>query len=100
MEVLSMPVISTCHLDKATNARLTAEGDENPWITCAEHEYGYFMHLNEVPEDAPKCLRDISQWLKDNGHGAAAWVRLDQAADMMHGLPAYDWGTGRVHQPA
>ena len=90
MRTNTMPVLSTGHLDEQTAAILTELGDANPWVACAEWEYGYFLYLDEPDESAPKCLHDIAAWLRTHGY-SDCWVRLDCDGDKADDLPLYDW---------
>lgn len=94
METLTIPVISTAHLTKEVAQLLTDKGDENPHISCAAWQYGYFLYLDEpeIPEGGAdiQCLIDIRDWLRRNRF-SDCWVRLDCDADAVDGLPTYDW---------
>jgi len=105
LEIHSLPVITTAHITQEVAALLTKEGNNNPWCPCASWEHGFFLHLDELEVRAsetvtiPQCLYDIRNWLRAKNlrtaHGnttsRADWVRLDQDADVVEGLPAYDW---------
>lgn len=94
----TIPVISTAHIDLATNSLL----DRNPAQFGAGASYegcGYFLYLDEPQSydghEVPQCLLDIRDWLRkceatgelDN----CRWVRLDCDADSIEGLPTYNW---------
>lgn len=85
-----MAVLSTAHIDEATSKVLSELRDKNPWCSCAEWVYGYFLYLEDLEDAAPKCLHDICQWLKANGF-SDCWVRLDRDEPEIDDLPTYDW---------
>lgn len=89
MNMLSMPVIATCHITAATSDLLSAQGDQNPWTIVAPYEEGFFIYVqSEDMPDQPKEFSDIFAWARANGF---EWVRLDAAGDDIDGLPQYDW---------
>lgn len=88
VELQTIPVISTAHLDEETAKHLSTEGDNTPWLLCAPYDEGYFLRFHEIDEEAPQCLIDLTAWAKDNGH---SWVRLDQDAAPADGLTTYEW---------
>lgn len=87
---ITMPVISTGHLDQATAERLTEKGDHNDWCLCAGYREGFFLYLDQPDDDAPQCLWDICDWLQKH-HFHDCWVRLDCDAEQVEDLPHYDW---------
>lgn len=105
MEIHSIPCISTAHLTQEVAEQLSALGNDNPWVTCAPWEHGYFICtqgienklMNEV--EVPQCLLDIKKWLSSKAFPCSEgkekwdsdWVRLDQSADQVDDLPAYEW---------
>lgn len=98
LEVHTIPMVSTCHITKEVADTLTAKGDDNPWVCCAQWGYGYFLHLDDLesaPEPVPQCLLDIRDWrMKLECEGKldnSRWVRLDCDADPADDLPTYDW---------
>lgn len=94
MQTMTIPVISTAHITKEVAARLTEEGDKNPWVICAPYEYGYFLWINDRenynPDSVPECLLSIIDKLS-TPTAIGVWVRLDSDADPLDGLPVYDW---------
>lgn len=87
---ITMPVISTGHLDEATADVFTQKRDRNPWCPCLDWQYGWVLYVDEVDEDAPKCLHDLAAWLQEHGFHDC-WVRLDMDADKADDLPFYEW---------
>lgn len=93
-----IPVISTAHIDLATNNALDL--DAARWGAGANFAgCGYFLFLDE-PQDydgapVPQCLIDIRNWLRAQEEAGTVdncrWVRLDCDADTIDGLPTYDW---------
>ena len=96
LEVLRVPVISTAHLTREVAGILESKGNDNPWVPCAEWEYGFFLYLEdpeareEESEADITCLYAIRDWLREQGF-KDCWVRLDCDADKVEGLPTYDW---------
>lgn len=91
--VMGIPVLSTAHITEATNDRLSSDGGKNPWGHCAKYEFGYFLAVpaSDTFTDAaqpPTDLQAIWTWAR---HRNIQWVRLDQAGDVIDGLPTYDW---------
>lgn len=90
IETQTIPTISTAHLTKEVAEQLTRDGGMKArWVACAPWTYGYFMYLDDVPEEAPQCLHDIRSWMDANG--GPSWIRLDGAAEVLDELPSYDW---------
>jgi hypothetical protein len=88
---ITMPVISTAHLDEQTAAAMSAQGSKSPWCTVVSWEYGFFAYLEElVMTDTPKCLVEVCEWLAEEGY-TDCWVRFDCDAAPVEGLPTYDW---------
>lgn len=96
LEVVRMPVISTAHLTKEVAEILLKQGNDNPWVPCANWEYGHFLYLDDPEaregEDEADitCLYAIRDWLREQGF-TDSWVRLDCDAEPVEGLPTYDW---------
>lgn len=88
--ITKVPEISTSHLDQETAEMLTDKGDDNPFVTCAPYQNGYFIWAcaERMPEDSPQCLKDLNLWAKLLGHD---WVRLDSDSPKAEHLPTYDW---------
>jgi len=97
LELHKIPVISTAHIDLATNNRLDHDG--GPWCPCAAyHDVGYFLFLDDLEasdEEVPQCLTAIRDWLRKlRAEGVVddcCWVRLDCDAETVEELPTYDW---------
>ncbi len=87
---ITMPVISTGHLDEDTAELFARRGDKNDWCPCLGWRYGWVIYLDDVDADAPQCLRDIADWLQEHGFHDC-WVRLDSDADKADDLPFYEW---------
>lgn len=105
--VLAMPLISLDHLDQDTQDRLAA-GDA-PWCACAVLPgAGVFLYLDELydgDEAIPQCLIDVQQWLSDwsdkqDPRVNHRWVRLDQDAVTVPGLPVYGDDAEQGSEPA
>lgn len=90
IETHEIPVISTAHLTREVSETLSQYNDKNQWCACASWQFGYFLYLDELEEDAPKCLEDICEWLKENNF-TDCWVRLDGSASEVETLPTYEW---------
>lgn len=91
-ETMQLPVISTGHLTQEVAARLTKEGDNNPWVICAPYDCGYFLWISHDQDDElkmPQCLRDIRAVLDIGSTGV--WVRLDSDAGFHPQIPVYNW---------
>ncbi|CRN66798.1 hypothetical protein PAERUG_P40_Scotland_4_VIM_2_09_12_04101 [Pseudomonas aeruginosa] len=89
-DMMSIPIISTAHLDQATAITLRENGGKCDWAVVACYPDGMFIRfLNEDGLDAkvPESARNIRQWLKSQG--LTGWVRLDQDWDCVEGLPTY-----------
>lgn len=91
--VMAIPVLWTGHITEATNDRLSSDGGKNPWGHCAKYEFGYFLAVpaSDTFTDAaqpPTDLQAIWTWAR---HRNIQWVRVDQAGDVIDGLPTYDW---------
>ncbi|MBB5409310.1 hypothetical protein HDG34_003251 [Paraburkholderia sp. HC6.4b] len=89
MKTITMPVIATCHITRATDRLLQDEGDRNPWTIAAPYDEGVFIYVqSEDGEGQPAELGDIFAWARRHGH---EWVCIDAAGDVVDGLPLYDW---------
>lgn len=93
--MMSVPVLSTAHVSKATDDFIMMERDSTPWMRCANYDMGYFISVpdsdlatcpKEMPP-APQDLKDIWAWARARDHD---WVRLDSNAEVIDGLPTYD----------
>lgn len=100
MELHTIAVISTSHLSQDVARILTAQGNNNPWVSCSSWEHGFFLHLEELEQSTPQCLIDIRNWLRskelpcsDSGGQKwfGTWIRLDGDAEPESDLPRYDW---------
>lgn len=97
LEVHTIPVISTAHLTREVADRL--DGEHQSWCACAVYrDVGFFLFLdepNDGDEPVPQCLLDIRDWrmkLEQEGRlDNSRWVRLDCDAEVVEGLPTYDW---------
>lgn len=87
---ITMPVISTGHLDKETADLFSRLGDKNEWCPCLAWDYGWILYLDDVFDEGPQCLNDICDWLQKHGFHDC-WVRLDRDAEQVEDLPYYDW---------
>lgn len=90
VNTITMPVISTGHVDETTADLFTRLGAKNDWCHCLGWQYGWVLYLDDVDEEAPQCLRDIADWLQKHGFHDR-WVRLDRDADKADDLPFYEW---------
>lgn len=104
MEIQQIPVISTSHLSQEVAEQLTAQGNNNPWVSCASWDHGFFICTQKLDDlenaaGAPQCLLDIKVWLASKAMPCSNsdstwqgdWVRLDGAGDKQDDLPVYDW---------
>lgn len=98
VEVQTIPVLCTSHLDQYTSENLTALGNMNPWAPCAAWDHGFFLHLDQLEDNispVPQCLTDVRNWrLEQEAQGKldnSRWVRFDSQADPVEGLPTYEW---------
>lgn len=98
LEIHKIPCISTAHLTKEVAEQLEHERDDNPWCPCAAWPHGFFLFLDDLEvndEEAPQCLVDIRDWLRNlecqSTVDNSRWVRLDCDAERVEGLAAYDW---------
>lgn len=89
IETMTIPSISTGHLTQLVAAKLKERRDNNPWVTCAAFEYGFFLYVEDLDEIAPQCLKDIEKWLRENHE--PGWIQLDSASPVAEGLPLYSW---------
>lgn len=94
----TLPIISITHLTQEVANKLEEEGDDNPWVGCAEWPYGMFIYVGGVSElenKPPKCLLDLEHWVKHQHRlgylDDCCWVRLDGDAPQMEDLPVYEW---------
>ena len=108
MELHTLPIISISHISPEVAHALSSQRGNNPWVALAEWEFGYFLHLDELPEGTPRCLVDIRNWLHERKLpcwdgaervGISTWIRLERDAKEVEGLPVYEWhdrlvGTG------
>lgn len=85
--VMHIPVISTKHMPKPSSLVLF----EGPVATYPE---GGFAYLPDDPMIEAWTI-PILAWLRDFVDEEANWVRFDCDADVIDGLPTYDWGEFR-----
>lgn len=62
LNISSIATISTSHLTQQVAQILTAKRDNTPWITAAEWAHGYFLNLDELPENTPQCIAVIDRF--------------------------------------
>lgn len=100
MEMHTLPIISISHITPDVAHLLSSQRENNPWVAGAAWEFGYFLHLDELPEDTPRCLVDIRNWLHEKRlpcwdgaqrAGISTWIRLERDAAEVEGLPVYSW---------
>lgn len=90
LETHRIPVISTGHVDYPTAQTLNTHAGRD-LCPVAAWEYGFFLYLEEeMEDDKPQCLRDISAWLTKHKF-TDRWVRLEADASKADGLTSYDW---------
>lgn len=91
--VMRVPVISTAHITPAVGQELheLLPGEEFYDTPCMGGAHGsmlYCADTDNLPEDAPQCLRDVLAWARGEGFD---WVRLDADGDSIDGLPEFAW---------
>lgn len=91
--VMQVPVISTGHFTEAAAAELsdTLPGEAFHDAPCMVGSHGgmiYCADVENLPESAPQCVRDVLEWGKREGY---EWLRLDADGDTIAGLPEYAW---------
>lgn len=90
---MQVPVLSTAHITPAIGRELseTLPGEDFYGAACMIGSHGAMLYcgeLDELPESAPQCVRDVLAWAKGEGF---EWVRLDEAGDTIDALPEYAW---------
>lgn len=100
MELHTLPLISTSHITPEVAHTLSVLREKNPWAAGAMWEFGFFLHLDDLPEGTPQCLIDIRDWLRSKNLpcwsgptrvGSSPWIRIDRDGPEEVGLPIYDW---------
>ena len=90
MSLMTIPVISTCHLHEETNAWFT----RTPPPDVAAYKFGFFVYVGEAHSPLPPYnradLKALFDWMHTT-HPDLAWVRLDADGEVIDGLPTYDW---------
>jgi hypothetical protein len=91
-EIVHVPVISTGHLPHSvyedleeaisSRERAGAVWQHGAWVFVPEDDPD-----NGSEDDAPE-LRAVFAWCRERGFD---WVRFDQDADAVDGLPTWDW---------
>ncbi|WP_298581273.1 hypothetical protein [uncultured Luteimonas sp.] len=87
------PVLSTAHLAAAVSEQLhsTLAGEEFFDTPCMMGSHGAMLYCSDIenlPEEAPQCMRDGLAWGKHQGFN---WVRLNADGDVVAGLPEFIW---------
>ena len=106
MATVSMLCLSTAHVTRADDERLTrlsgAASDDNPLYYVLAYDGGFILR---VPSDddglmGEACRALVRSWdfgasftrllrhARRTGHD---WIRLDRDADRVAGLPSFDW---------
>lgn len=89
VELMSVPVISTGHICQRTADLLAMRRIKATVIDWMD--YGWLFVVNEDEQDdelLPVDLQTLYRWARQEGY---AYLRLDQDADTVDGLPTYDW---------
>jgi hypothetical protein len=93
--VLQIPVVSTCHISKATAEWLEGvaglSGADFPYV--GHYGGGFFVSVpsdvDAVVGEEPEDLSPLWKWARENDYD---WIRLDgEVGDVIDGLPTYDW---------
>jgi hypothetical protein len=79
--IMTVPSISTAHLP-------SSDAPKKARLYFAEYEDGFFIFIDDVPED--EWLVPIRNWLNAEFNGLN-WVRFDADGEIMPELPTYDW---------
>lgn len=82
--VMTVPVISTAHMPRPDSLEKFSDS------VVAVYEDGGFLYL---PTNPPKdtWTIPIDAWLTANFGEDQSWVRFDCDADVIEGLPVYNW---------
>lgn len=87
--VMTVPVISTAHMpssDAIVDLIISKSA------ACAVYDdEGGFVCLPDDPMDEAQWTAPILTWLKQNFGDDSNWVRFDCDAQVIGGLPTYDW---------
>ncbi len=86
IEIDRIPVISTAHIDEATDSILWHANYARDWFGVG---WVILTHVTEYPTEVPQCIQDIWKWAYKKGFHSA--VRLDPDAPIAERLPTYDW---------
>lgn len=93
-----MLTLSTAHVSEDTAALLEDTLQQTlgtaPFICFQKDDYGWFVHvpadvsMRESLDTFPEDLRTCMDHARAEG---CTWLMFDRDADLVEGLPAYDW---------
>lgn len=85
---MHLPVISTDHMPSRDALRNLASAGAR----CALYDEGGFAYLPDTPSDTEAWTEPVLAWLREHFDDHSNWVRFDADADVIDGLPIYNWG--------
>jgi hypothetical protein len=92
MWTITLPVVTTAHISRATCVALENRAAIAGVMESASYSHGFFVRFNFEPiDDMAKLLPDIAAlrcWALRRKHD---WVRIDADGDEVDGLPKFDW---------
>lgn len=88
--VMHVPVISTAHMPATNSLRDFSSS------VCAPYAEGGFLYLPDDPEIGELWTAPILDWVREHFGEDANWVRFDCDADVIEGLPVFDWSSACV----
>lgn len=86
---MQVPVISTVHMPSSD----PDFGNEYVWTPVSEAggHVTFMVLIEELDEDAPEWLIKLIEAMRKKGF-APHWVRFDDGAPVIDGIPTYRWG--------
>ncbi|MCO5157841.1 MAG: hypothetical protein M9945_14025 [Aquamicrobium sp.] len=90
MHVETCLTVSTAHISALTAEYLNA-GETFDLIVFDKGGYGWWFFVGDLPEDTSQVPQDLLAAINVARELGCPWLCLDQAADQLDDLPAYEW---------